>query len=32
LAAYFADFDILVHETDAGEAQDISRLVARKSL
>ncbi len=30
LARYFADFELLIHETDAGEAHNISRLVARK--
>jgi tellurite methyltransferase len=31
LAGYFADFQILRHETEAGEAHNISRLVARKT-
>ncbi len=31
LAGYFPDFEILIHETDAGEAKNISRLVARKT-
>ncbi len=30
LADYFMNFEVLIHETDAGEAQNISRLVARK--
>lgn len=30
LAPYFADFDVLAHEESAGEAGNISRLVARK--
>jgi tellurite methyltransferase len=31
LAGYFAHFEILTHETEAGEAHNISRLVARKT-
>jgi tellurite methyltransferase len=30
LGGYFADFEILIHETEAGEARNISRLIARK--
>ena len=32
LAGYFSDFDVLTHETDAGEARNVSRLVARKKV
>jgi hypothetical protein len=31
LARYFPDYDVLIHETDAGDALNISRLVARKT-
>jgi tellurite methyltransferase len=30
LAAHFADFDILVHETSAGDNGNVSRLICRK--
>jgi tellurite methyltransferase len=31
LAAYFTDFDILTHETSAGDHGNVSRLICRKS-
>jgi SAM-dependent methyltransferase len=30
LASYFQEFDILIHETDAGENGNVSRLIGRK--